>query len=246
MASVLNRLVLSGAGFGTLAILLWMFLLFRLGRRSDDGSRIGAGSVAGSVLLAVAALLSSAASLGAYWLAASLAEYQPIDTRQLVAIVECHPSLDPDFDTMISYTPMMHETIRERHSFGLKGDAWCVEGIVLECRIWSRIFGLQACYKTLRVNGVQPRISSGSGEDVEDVASGVRAGGDAWTYEFDEGHRALLGSMGDLAAHLPGGIARRVRSADVFSDWNATFGVYVTRSGYSIARIDEGLVARTA
>ncbi|KPJ60244.1 MAG: hypothetical protein AMJ46_08005 [Latescibacteria bacterium DG_63] len=245
MSGVLNRLVLSGAGFGTIAIVLWMFVLFRVGREPARSHRGGPGSVFGSIILLLAALASSVASFGAYWLASSLSGYQPIDSARLVAIVECHPSIDPHFDMMLSYTPVTEEAVQERQTFGLKGDAWMVEGIVLEWHAWSRILGLRACHRTVRVAGQYGSDSLRTrGGSIADAAAKPETG--TWSYELDEEHTSFWGLVRDLALWLPGGSARHVRSAAVVSDWNATFGVYVTRSGYSVARIDEGFIAWSA
>ncbi len=85
-----------------------------------------------------------------FWLVASFRIYQAFNKEELFASVTCQKSHEPSFDYIIFYKAI---TQKEPIAFGIKGNQWRLEGLVIKWKGLVNILGIHTWHKPVRLSG---------------------------------------------------------------------------------------------
>ncbi|MDP2940071.1 MAG: hypothetical protein Q8O13_08345 [Candidatus Omnitrophota bacterium] len=85
-----------------------------------------------------------------FWVIASFRIYQSFNKEELFATVSCQRSKEPSFDYIIFYKPI---NLKEPIAFGIKGNQWRIEGVVIKWKGFVNILGIHTWHKPVRLSG---------------------------------------------------------------------------------------------
>ena len=171
-------------------------------------------------LLFIAALTASILALLFY--TALLKSYHVFTGKQLVAVVQCQPLRDRDYDFELKLIPVIGSTRQDATTFKLRGDQWALEGNILKWKEIVNFLGLKTMYQLTRVRG---RFLSSQKEESEpssvySLADEERAQKWKWLYKYGYKLPFVTSAYGNTVYTYP--------------TPNKELKVYVTTSGFMV------------
>ncbi|NOY59977.1 MAG: hypothetical protein GXO75_13760 [Calditrichaeota bacterium] len=167
-------------------------------------------------LLAIFAFLTYSAFLRAFHV---------FTKEELVAIVECLPSSDRNFDFELQLTPIVNKKQQSPLNFEIKGDQWAVGGDILKWHSIANMIGLHSMYRLTRVEG---RFRKAIDQKTKHPS----------VYPLTEEEESrfwhTLYKVGDKLPLVSSVYGNTVYTDPSFTD---SFEIYVTISGFSAKRI---------
>ncbi len=167
-------------------------------------------------LLAIFAFLSYSAYLRAFHV---------FTKEELVAIVECLPSSDRNFDFELQLTPVIKQKQQSPLSFEIKGNQWAVGGDILKWQSFANLLGLHSMYRLTRVEG---RFRKAVDQTTKSPSVY------ALTEEEESKFWQILYNIGDKLPLVSSVYGNTVYMDPSFTD---SFEIYVTTSGLISKRI---------
>lgn len=152
------------------------------------------------------------------WIAISFKSYQAFSKEELFASVTCQKSREASFDYFIFYKAANQ---KEAVSFGIKGNQWRIEGVIIKWKGFVNILGMHTWHKPVRLSG---RYS-----DVKlDKIFGITE------YGLNEGEDNFWKIAYRISKFLP--LVEAVYGNGVFMPCKekVTYRIYVTTSGYMV------------
>ena len=159
-----------------------------------------------------------------FFFSAYLRAFHVFTKQELVAIVECLPSSDRDFDFELQLTPIINKKQQSPLSFDIKGDQWAVGGDILEWHSFANLLGLHSMYRLTRVEGRYKKATDQSKEPHS-------------AYSLTDEESKFWRTMYKIGDKLP--LVSSVYGNTVYMEPSFTdsFQVFVTISGFSVKRI---------
>ncbi len=192
-------------------------------RRSDGETHVRRASLQNTIILTLVSLLLIAIGLAIFCFMMALRAYHTFTKEELVAIVKCVPSKE-EKTLILDYTEVIEDNRQPTKQYTLKGDQWMLDGDILKWDSWVNFLGIHTCYKTTRIGGRYL--------DVEDEKTLLRT-----PYELNGGTDLLWKTLYRSGQSFPFVEAVYGSATYMFPDENATYGVYVTTSGYMTKRL---------
>jgi hypothetical protein len=219
--------VVTYVGFALLGVSLLLFSVFifrRVSQISRRGQRRRARSfhVVSSTIRLLLLLLLAATACSVILFGAFLRSYSAFTHRERVALIHCTPVHNLP-DTMdLQFVTFRQEGSAHGRIFRLRGQQWSVEGHVLKWDDWLNFVGLHTMYKLTRVRGRYLRAYDEMTKEVTAYTLVAREEDPYWEWLFRYG------------AQLPFVTAVYGNTIFTFPSEEATFGIYVTTSGFMI------------
>jgi hypothetical protein len=177
----------------------------------------------GLLLTLVLILAASAVVL----FSAFLRSYHAFTQKEMVAIVECVPLTNSDFDFGLTVIPVVRQKQMEMNSYPIKGDQWAIGGDILKWKDIVNFLGLHTMYRLDRVEGRYKFAEDAQTKQVSAYALGQEERGRYWSLLYKFGHK------------LP--FVTAVYGNTVYMDpvFGVKFNIYVTTSGFMAQREGE-------
>ncbi len=156
--------------------------------------------------------------LATLWIAASLRIYQAFTREDFFATVTCQKSREPSFDYIIFYKPQKQ---KEPTAFGIRGNQWRIEGVVIKWKGFVNIMGIHTWHKPVRLSG---RFSDKLRQKAYGLTEYTLNDGEDNFWKFVYSSRKIFPLI--EAAYGSGSF--------IFCRENVVFKIYVTTSGYII------------
>lgn len=152
------------------------------------------------------------------WAAISFRAYQAFNKEELFASVTCQKSYNISFDYIIFYNPVGKT---RPIAFGIKGNQWRVEGLVIKWKPFVNILGIHTWHKPVRLSGRFSSIEKQKKYGSTDYA--LNNGEDNFWRFIYKANKLLpfIEAVYGSAAFIP-------------CKENVVYKVYVTTSGYLI------------
>lgn len=152
------------------------------------------------------------------WLSFSIRAYQAFSKEELFATITCQKSRDASFDYFIFYKP---ENQKEPSIFGIKGNQWRIEGVIIKWKGFVNILGIHTRHKPVRLAG---RYSDIKMDKIFGLTEYVLNGGEDnfWRVTYR------------LSKYLPFIEAAYGNAAFMPCKEKVVYKIYVTTSGYMV------------
>jgi hypothetical protein len=152
------------------------------------------------------------------WIAVSLRAYQAFSKEELFASVTCQRSHEASFDYIIFYKPIGQN---KTSAFGIKGNQWRIEGLVIKWKGFVNILGIHTWHKPVRISG---RYS--------DITENKKFG--LTEYTLNDGEGSFWRVISRIDKIFP--FIEAIYGSGAFMPCreNIVYKVYVTTSGYMI------------
>ena len=154
----------------------------------------------------------------------NLRSYRAFTHEDLVAKVICSPAPRGQlYDMSLRYTPIVKDKLREERVYLLNGNQWLIEGEILKWKPVFNILGLNTLYKITRISG-RYLFTNQQNSPAQTM------------YTLNGGTDYLWIMLHRLQNFFPFIEAVYGNGAYTFPDRKASFGVYVTTSGFIIKK----------
>ena len=196
-------------------------------KRASPQSRRAASRKSTSPFKLLLALLLILAISSAVLFTAFLRSYHAFTQKEMVAIVECVPLANNEFDFGLTVIPVVRQEHREMTSYPIKGDQWAIGGDILKWKDVVNFLGLHTMYRLDRVEGRYKFADDAQTKPVSAYALGKEERGRYWSLLYKFGHK------------LP--FVTAVYGNTVYMDpvFGEKFEIYVTTSGFMAQRRGE-------
>lgn len=152
----------------------------------------------------------------------NLRTYRVFTQEELVAIVQCGPSLkQTPLQFVVGYTPVFRGAKGPMERFQMIGEQWSIGGDILKWHPWVNLLGLKNAHKLTRLSSRYLKA--------EDEIHQPRS-----AYDLNGGADLLWRCLHRFGAWLPFVEAVYGNTAYAFARPGTPWGVYVTSSGYLI------------
>jgi uncharacterized membrane protein len=192
----------------------------RSSQKASRANRRRRASPFGLLLALVLILAASAVVL----FSAFLRSYHDFTQKEMVAIVECVPQTNNEFDFAMTVIPVVRQKQMEMRSYPIKGDQWAIGGDILKWKDIVNFLGLHTMYRLDRVEGRYKLAEDAQTKQVSAYPLGQEQRGRYWSFLYKFGHK------------LP--FVTAVYGNTVYMDpvFGEKFEIYVTTSGFMAQR----------